>query len=263
VAKTKKTTDTVNSVPASESQTRAVGRFGALIRKELHFYLNSAVAWTVVTVFLIFSAVWFFDISKFLAQNVASFRAFFVIMPFTFIALIPAITMRSWSEELRVGTYEVLLTMPYSQIQLVIAKFVAAMLLVVAMLVLSLVVPITVGFLGRFDVGIIVTEYLGVLFLAATEIALGMFISSLTKNQIVAFLGTMVILLFFTLLDALTRGGSLPDWLVSGINFFALNSHFESFVKGILDTRDLIFFIASAVLFLFLCERRLVLRKWR
>ena len=239
------------------------GRMGALIRKELHFYLNSAVAWVVVTVFLFFTALWFFDIAKFLAQNVASLRSYFVVFPFFFVVLIPAITMRSWAEELRMGTYEILLTMPYSQFQLVLSKFLAALILITAMLACSLVVPISVGFLGNFDLGVIITQYLGVLFLAAAELAIGLFLSSLTKNQIVAFLGTMIILLLFTLLDLVTRGGTLPNWLNSGINFFALNYHFESFVKGILDSRELVFFGATGALFLFLCERRLVLRKWR
>jgi len=240
-----------------------MAKLSALIRKELQFYLNSAIAYGVIVLFLMFTAIWLFDINKFLAQNTAMLRQYFTIMPWVFVFLIPAITMRSWSEEMRMGTYEVLLTMPYPQYKLVLAKFLSPLILVGFMLALTLPMPLSLAPLGRFDAGIIIAEYFGIIMFAGAGIALGTYVSSLTKNQIVAFLLSMSILLALMLIDMISHGGILPDFIVNFLNFFSLNYHFESFVKGILDTRDLLFFLVFTAAFLFLTERRLVLRKWR
>jgi ABC-2 type transport system permease protein len=234
-----------------------------LLRKELASYFNSPIAYIVVIFFLVFTSVWFFYIQQFVAQNVASLRSYFAIFPIVFIILLPAMTMRSWAEENKSGTVELLLTLPFKEGQTVAGKFLGAFSLLVVMLLLTVPVPLTVSPLGDFESGQIVGQYLGVLLLGAAGLAIGLFISSLSKNQITAFIMSAVVLLFFTLINQVSFLVELPAWAASVINYLSLDYHFSSFEKGLIDTRDVTFYAALAVFFLYLNTKVLVFRKWR
>jgi ABC-2 type transport system permease protein len=180
-----------------------------------------------------------------------------------FILVIPVITMRSWAEERKMGSVELLLTMPFSEWDLVMGKFLSSLGILAGLLVLTLPVPLSLFSLADFDKGVILGEYAGALLLGSAAIALGLWLSSLSKNQAGAFLGSAVVLMFVMLSNQLTMSFSLPAWLTEAISFISLAFHFESFSKGLIDTRDLAFFIFSTVLFLFLNTRVIIYRKWR
>jgi ABC-2 type transport system permease protein len=234
-----------------------------VIKKELRSYFNSPIAFIVVVFFLAFTAAWLFLVQKFIVMNVASLRSYFGIMPVVFIILIPALTMRSWAEERRAGTEELLLTLPFTEFQVVTGKFLAAAVLMAVMIVLTIPVPLALSPLGTFEFGQIVAEYIGVLLLGFTGIAIGQFISSLSRNQIAAFIFSALVLMVLTLVGTVTRLMSLPDWISSLFNYISLDYHFESFKKGILDTRDLLYFIILTLFFIYLNVKVLKFRKWK
>lgn len=234
-----------------------------LLRKELASYFNSPIAYIVVIFFLVFTSVWFFYIQQFVAQDVASLRNYFAIFPIVFIILLPAVTMRSWAEENKIGTVELLLTLPFRAGQTVAGKFLGAFSLLVITLALTIPVPLTIAPLGDFETGQIVGQYLGVLLLGAAGLSIGLFISSLSRNQITAFILSAVVLLFLTLINQVNFLVDLPEWLGFVFNYLSLDYHFSSFEKGLVDSRDLVFYLALAALFLYLNTKVLVFRKWR
>lgn len=234
----------------------------ALIRKELRYYVNSAVAWILAVFFLVASSVIFFGGQHFIAQNMASLRAYFSFFPFLMILVLPALTMRSWAEEQRQGTLEILLTLPIPEWKLVAGKFWAPMLLFLSLLAATFFVPLTVLPFGIFDFGVIVAEYLGIICLAASSIAIGLWVSSLSSSQVSAYLLTVAILLTFTLIGQVTTLSALPSWLADAINYVSFSWHIAGFIKGLIDSRDFFYFAAVTLWFLFLNERSLVLRKW-
>jgi ABC-2 type transport system permease protein len=213
--------------------------------------------------FLLFVSIWLFYYQHFFAMDSASLRVFFAAFPLAFILVIPAITMKSWAEERKLVSIELLLTMPFSDWDLVLGKFIASFAVVVGILALTIPVPLSLLPLGNFDGGVIVGEYVGALLLAASSVALGLLLSCLSKNQAGAFLGIAVVLLVITLITQVTQSFSLPLAISEVLNFFSLSFHFETFSKGIIDTRDMAFFILTTLLFLFLNTRVLLFRKWR
>lgn len=235
----------------------------AVLRKELRSYFNSPIAYIAIVFFLAFTAVWLFYVQQFFARDIASLRGYFGIMPILFIGLMPALTMRSWAEETKLGTGEILLTMPLSETQLVLGKFAGGVAVLLIAIALSLFVPIFVAPFGDFESGQIVGQYVGVILLGAAGIAIGQFVSAISRNQISAFIVSAVVLLFFTLVSQINALMDLPGWLASVVNYLSLDYHFGSFVKGVVDTRDLVFFVVVSGLFLFLNVRVLVFRKWR
>ncbi len=235
----------------------------SLVKKELRSYFNSPIAYVAVTAFLVFTSIWFFYLQNFFAQNVASLRAYFAIMPTVFIILIPALTMRIWAEEKKLGTIEVLMTLPYKEYQLVLGKFLSTFIVLFIMVGLTLPVPILLSFMGRFDAGQIFGEYLGVLLIGTTGISIGLFISAVSTNQISAFVTGLVILLFLTLVNQVNQLVNLPVWLASVFNYFSLGYHFETFRKGLIDTRDLFFYLIVTGMFFYLNVKVLILNKWK
>lgn len=235
----------------------------SIVRKEMRSYFNSPIAYIVIVFFLVFTSVWLFYVAQFVSQNTATLRAYFGIMPLVFVGLIPALTMRSWAEEARLGTAEILLTLPYRETELVLGKFFAAYGLLLLVLLLTVFVPFSVTPLGNFERGEIFGEYLGVALLGAAATAIGLFVSSVAKNQISAFILSAVAILFLTLVGQVNTVVDLPSWLASVVNYVSLQFHVQSFIKGVIDTRDLIYFLAITVLFLYLNAKTLVFRKWR
>jgi len=238
-------------------------RIKPVVQKELRSYFNSPIAFIVVVFFLMFTAAWNFLVQQFIVMNTASFRPYFGIMPVVFIVLIPAITMRSWAEERKAGTEEILLTLPFSESEVVLGKFFASVLLLAVMILLTIPVPLSLSPLGYFEAGQIFTEYIGIFLLGCTGIALGQFISSLSRNQIASFIFSALALMVLTLIGTVIRFMPLPGWASSLFHYISLEYHFESFKKGILDSRDLLFFLLLTSFFIYLNVKVIIFRKWK
>jgi ABC-2 type transport system permease protein len=234
-----------------------------LAKKELYSFSYTPAFYGVALFFTLFCSIWLFYLQRFFSMDQATLRPFFAAFPVAFILVIPMITMKSWAEERKLGSMELLLTLPFSEWDLVLGKFIAAMTEIAALLILTLPVPLSVMGLGRFDAGAIAGEYFGALLLGSSASALGLLLSSLSKNQAGAFLGSAAVLVVTMLINNVSAGMNLPQIMTGAINFLSLAFHFESFSRGIIDTRDLGFFIISTVLFLFLNTRVILFRKWR
>ena len=233
-----------------------------VVRRELAGYFNSPIAYIVVVSFLVFTSLWLFYLNQFFARNEASLRVYFQVIPTVFVFLIPAVTMRSWAEERRSGTLEILLTLPFREGEVVAGKFLGAASLLAIMVILTLPLPLSLARFGSFDAGQIAGEYIGVFLVGAAGLAVGLLVSSLSANQISAYIFCGLILLALTLANQLSLIFGLPSWLAGAVNWISFGSHYESFRKGILDTRDLAYFLLVIALFLFLNTRVLLQRKW-
>jgi len=232
-----------------------------LYKKELKSYFNSPIAYLVVLFFVMFSNVYFFFFNQFFAKNVASLKSYFSLIPLVFIILIPSITMRSWAEEKKMGTEELLLTLPLTDNNLVLAKFLSSFTLLAIMLAMTLPVPLTISLLGDFENGQIIGEYIGTLLLGAAGLAVGQFISSITSNQISAYIFSVVALLFITVIGEASMILNPSAWLGKLFSYLSFSFHFESFRKGLLDTRDLFYFLLIVFYFLYLNIKVIKLRK--
>jgi ABC-2 type transport system permease protein len=233
-----------------------------VIKKELKSYFNSPIAYVLVVTFLVFSSVWVFYLQTFFASNIASLRSFFSVIPIVFIIVMPALTMRSWAEEKKLGTMEVLMTLPFRESTLVLGKFIAALSLLLIMILLTLPIPLLLSRFGDFDWGEILGQYIGVVLLGAAGISVGLFISSLMSNQISSFLISLFVLLVFTLISQVNIVFALPPWAAGMMNFLSFGYHFSNFQRGLIDTRDLLYYGVASGLFLYLNTKTLVFKKW-
>lgn len=238
----------------------SVSRTLALTLKELFSWLISPAFYGITVFLLVFVSVWFFYLQRFFAMDTATLRPFFSAFPLAFILVIPVLTMKAWAEEKKLGSAEILFTLPFTEWELVCGKFLSCIALLMVMLALTLPVPLTLLPLGYFDPGIIIAEYSGVLLLGSSAAALGLFLSSVSRNQAAAFLGSVAVLLAAILASNFSL--NLPPALASMVNFLSLSFHFESFSRGLLDSRDIAFFLLTTALFLFLNTQVLVFRKW-
>ena len=211
-----------------------------IFKKELKAYFISPIAYIVIAIFLIATG-WFFFMAFFLF-NQASLRGFFTWLPIIYSFVIPAITMRLLSEELNVGSYEILLTMPVTFTDVILGKFLASVGFIVAALIPTLAYPITVASIGQLDWGPVIGGYIGAVILAAAFCAIGLFSSSLTRNQIIAFIIALAICFTLTLLDKMQF--FLPASLLGVLGYLGSDFHFQNISKGIIDTRDLLYFLS-------------------
>ncbi len=232
-----------------------------LFKKELMSYFNSPIAYIFIGVFLIVGN-WLFFNSFFLVGQ-ASMRNYFSLLPWIFLFLAPAITMRLWAEEKKSGTIEFLLTLPLTDWQVVLAKFFSALTFLFFSLLLSLTMPLSIAWLGNLDKGPVIGSYLGALFLGGSYLALGLFISSLTKNQIIAFILGLVACFFAFIIGADFVLASSPALLVPVMKFLGLGSHFNNIAKGVIDTKDIIYYFSFIFLFLWLNVRVIERRSWK
>ena len=234
-----------------------------LARKELMQYLNAPAFYGAAVFFLLFTSIWLFYFQRYFSTDQASLRPYLGIFTIVFILVIPVLTMKSWAEERKTGTVELLLTMPFTEWDLVLGKFISCLGVLSMILLLTLPLPLSLLSLGRFDIGTIFCEYFGAFLLGASATALGLLLSCLSKNQAGAFLGSAVVLMFVMLVNIITFSFNIPFWLARFINFFSLAYHFENFTKGLIDTRDLAYFVLSTALFLYLNTKVVLFRKWR
>jgi len=211
-----------------------------ILKKEFRTYFVSPIAYIVISIFLIVTG-WFF-FSTFFLFNQADLRNFFSLLPVVFAFVVPAVTMRLFSEELNVGSYEILLTMPVTYREVVLGKFLASVAFVTAMLLPTLAYPVTITFLGDLDWGPVAGGYVGAILLGASFSAVGLFASSLTRNQIVAFIVGVAICFALVLIDKILF--FLPTPLVGVLEYLGADYHFENISKGILDSRDIIYFLS-------------------
>jgi ABC-2 type transport system permease protein len=223
-------------------------------RKEFNAYFTSPIAYIVIAIFLLVTG-WFF-FSTFFLLNQANLRNFFGLLPIIFAFVVPAVTMRLFAEEFHIGSYETLLTLPVRFNDVILGKFVAAVAFVAAMLVPTLAYPVTVAALGALDWGPVIGGYVGALFLGAAFAAVGLFASALTRNQIVAFIIGLAICFSLTLVDQVAF--FLPPGVSLVFSHLAADVHFQNIAKGIIDTRDLVYFLS--VCFIGLYATHLVLR---
>ena len=232
----------------------------ALTKKELFTWLNSPALYGITVFFLLFVSIWFYYLQRFFAMDTATLRPFFSAFPMAFIFVIPALTMRAWAEEKKLGSAEILFTLPFTEWELVWGKFLSCFALLLAMVLLTLPVPLSLLPLGYFDPGVVFAEYFGTLLLGAAAAALGLFLSSVSRNQAASFVGSVVILLVLMMANNFTQ--DMPPSIALFINYISLNFHFESFSRGLLDSRDMAFFVLITALFLFLNTQVLINRRW-
>ena len=211
-----------------------------IFQKEFRGYFVSPIAYIVITIFLLVTG-WFFFTTFFLIDQ-ANLRNFFSMLPFVFSFVVPALTMRLFAEELNVGSYEILLTLPVTFHEVILGKFLAAVGFIIAMLVPTLAYAVTVSLLGRLDWGPVAGGYLGAVLLGAAFSAIGLFASSVTRNQIVAFIVGMAICFGLTLVDKVLF--FLPQSLLGIFHFLGTDAHFQNISKGIIDSRDIIYFLS-------------------
>jgi len=225
-----------------------------ITKRELASFFDSLIAYILLILFLGISGffTWLFGSDIFLVGQ-ASLRAFFSIAYWTLFFFIPALTMRLLAEEKRSGTIELLLTRPVSDRQVIIGKFLSTLLLIAIALTFTLPYVITISAIGNMDTGGVLCGYLGLLLMSASYISIGLFASSITHNQIVAYLSALMIGLFFHLLFNLLAS-SFTGFVGQLFNELSLQGHFESISRGVVDTSDLIYFLSLIFIGLFLSE---------
>ncbi|MGC2517914.1 MAG: ABC transporter permease [Burkholderiales bacterium] len=226
-----------------------------IARRELSAYFESPVAYVFLVIFLLLSGFFTFTFGGFFERGEASLASFFNWMPWLFLFLVPAAGMRLWSEERRMGTIELLLTMPVTAWQAIIGKFLASWLFLAIALALTFPLVVTVNVLGDPDNGVIASGYVGALLLAGAYLAVSCMTSALTRNQVIAFIIAVVLCLLLILVgfspvtDLLARWAS--PWLVESVAKFSVLAHYDGFQKGVLDSRDLIYFLSVIAFTLF------------
>ena len=226
-----------------------------IARRELAAYFESPVAYVFLVIFLLLAGFFTFTFGGFFERGEASLAAFFNWLPWLFLFLVPAAGMRLWSEERRLGTIELLLTMPVADWQAIVGKFLASWLFLIVALALTFPMFITVNWLGDPDNGVIVSGYVGAALLAGAYLAVSCMTSAFTRNQVIAFILAVLICLllilvgFSPLTDLLARWAS--PWLVEGVARFSVLTHYDGFQKGVLDSRGLLYFFSIMAYSLF------------
>jgi|TARA_Y100000310_G_scaffold151231_3_gene150779 ABC-2 type transport system permease protein len=239
----------------------SVANIKPIFKREFISYFNSPIAYIFVAVFLIIINFLFFQ--RFFLNAQANMREWFGLIPWLFLLLAPALTMRSWAEEKKTGTIEFLLTLPIRDWEIVIAKFLSAFSFMILVLVFSLVLPITIGRIGDLDIGVVIAGYIGAILMGGMYLSLGLLLSSLTKNQIVSFLLSLTVLFLIFFIGSNNVISFISGPLATVIQFVSTATHFNSISKGILDSRDLIYYISFTALFLYLNVQAIGSRNWR
>ncbi len=224
-----------------------------ILTKEFRDYFVSPIAYIVITIFLLVCG-WFF-FSPFFIYNQANLRNFFNLLPPVFAFVIPAITMRLFAEELNIGSYETLMTLPVTFADVVLGKFLAALCFVAVMLAPTLVYALSVSMLGDLDWGPVIGGFAGALLMAGAFCAIGIFASTLTRNQIIAYIVAMSICFALTIVDRMLF--FIPQAALGVIAYLGAGVHFQNIAKGIIDSRDLVYF--ASVIFIGLYAATLVM----
>jgi len=228
-------------------------------RREIRTYFNSPVAYIVVTVFTIITGYLFF--TQLFMQKQAELREMFGFMPFLFMFVVPAVTMRLLADEKSTGTLELLTTMPVRDWEVVVGKFLAALTLVATAIGLTLVFAISVRMLGPVDRGPAIGGYLGLLLMGAAYVSIGVMCSALTRNSIVAFIASFGISFALYLFGRLTQ--FMPEALQPVVAFLSIDGHFDNIGRGVIDSRDVIYYLSVIGTCLLLATISLESRRWK
>ena len=219
-----------------------------IAKRELVAYFTSPVAYVFLVIFLLLTGFFTFTAGNFFERGEASLAAFFGWHPWLYLVLVPAVGMRVWAEERRSGTLELLLTMPVAPWQAIVAKFLASWLFLLLALLLTFPAVLTVNILGDPDNGVIAAGYIGSFLLAGTYLAVSCMTSAMTRNQVVAFILSVVLCLFLVLAgfnpvtDLMTRWASPA--VVDTVAAFSVVTHFDGFQRGVIDAKDLVYFLS-------------------
>ena len=225
------------------------GHVGTIAKRELSGYFASPVAYVFIVIFLLLTGFFTFMAGGFFERGEASLIAFFLWHPWLYLFLVPAVGMRLWSEERRMGTMELLLTYPITAWQAIVGKFLASWAFLALALALTFPIWLTVNYLGNPDNGVIFAGYVGSLMMAGAYLAISCMTSAMTRNQVVSFILSVVICLLLILagwppvtrlVDQITE----KPWLVESVAAFSVMTHFEGFQRGVVDSRDVVFFLA-------------------
>ncbi len=217
-----------------------------LLKRELRSYFQTPIAYVFLIIFLFLNGLFTFYVGNFFTRGQADLMPFFSFHPWLYMVFIPAITMRTWPEERKTGTIELLFTLPITSFEAVVSKFLAAWLFLIIALLLTLPMWVSVNYLGSPDNGIILASYLGSIMMAGAFLAIGLSVSAFTKNQVIAFIVALVICLLFNIsgfslvLDSLSRW--LPARLVDTISNFSFLTNFDAITKGLIELTSIIYF---------------------
>jgi ABC-2 type transport system permease protein len=231
-----------------------MNKIWTISKRELHSFFDSLMAYVMIIMFLGFSGffTWLFGSDVFFVQQ-ASLQSFFGIAYWTLFFFIPALTMRQFAEENRSGTIELLLTKPISDWQVVLGKFLSTLILIIIALALTIPYYISVANLGPIDHGAVWSGYLGLILMSAAYISIGIFTSSISNNQIVGYLLALFIGIFFQIIFGILSG-SLGGFFGKLLDYLSVSTHFESISRGVIDSKDIIFFLSIIFLGLVLTE---------
>ena len=242
----------------------------ALLRKEINIFLGSLIGYIVIAVFLLAIGLflWVFQGNDFniLESGYANIDALFVLAPWVFMFLVPAITMRSFAEERKSGTVELLLTQPISDTGIILAKYLAGLMLVIFSLLPTLIYFVTIYYLaspaGNIDIGGIAGSYIGLVLLASGFVAIGIFASALTDNQVIAFIIAMFLCFFWHIgFESLSSLGWLGGFDAVFLQI-GISTHYSSMSRGVIDSRDVVYFLSLTGFFILLTRFMLERRKW-
>ena len=239
----------------------------AIAKREWCGYFQSPVAYIFIVIFLALAGFFTFSVSGFYEAGQADLRSFFFWHPWLYLILVPAVAMRLWAEERRQGTLELLFTSAVTPAQAIAGKMIAAWGFLALALALAFPVPLTAAWLGQPDWGVVAAGYVASFLLAGAYLAVGMFTSALTRNQVVSFILAVVLGLFLILAgfqpvtDLLSQWA--PEWLVNGVAAFGFMPHYEALQRGVLDARDFLYFASATGFMLFLTQLVLANRTGR
>ncbi len=230
-------------------------KIAIIFKRELAAYFTTPIAYVFLVIFIFLSGIFAFDLGDFFARGQADLVAFFNFHPWLYLVLIPALSMRLWAEERRGGTIELLFTLPVTMTQAVLGKYFAAWAFTAIALVLTFPMWLTVNYLGDPDNGVILAAYIGSLLMAGAFLAVGSCVSALTRNQVIAFVLSAVVCLAFVMsgfpLMLQFFSSWAPQAIVDLIASFSFLSHFNSIAKGVIDLRDIIYFVSFIAFWLF------------
>ncbi|WP_298392212.1 ABC transporter permease subunit [Hydrotalea sp.] len=235
-----------------------------ICKKEWNQFFNSITAYVALVIFLLLNGLFLFVFpdSSMLNFGYATLSPFFDFVPWVLLFLIPTITMRSFAEEYKTGTFELLKTWPIQPFGLVLGKFLGALIIIVAALLPTLVYAFSLQYLsnsGGLDIGATIGSYIGLLFLCGVFVSIGIAASSFTNNTVVAFIaGAFVCFMLYTGFDALSKLPVFSGMLDYYIELLGINFHYQSVSKGVIDTRDLVYFFVVIVFFLFITQKNVI-----
>jgi ABC-2 type transport system permease protein len=226
-----------------------------IFRREFVSYFTTPLAYVFIVIFLVMAGMLTFFVGNFFGRGQADLQPFFAFHPWLYLVLIPALSMRLWAEERRSGTIELFLTLPIRMTEAVVGKFLAAWCFAGVALALTFPFWLTVNFLGHPDNGVILASYIGSWLMAGALLAVGAFISAATKNQVIAFVVTAALAFVFTAAGSPAVLGALqgwaPQWLIDAFAQMSFVGHFSAITRGVLDVRDVAYFVTVMIAFLF------------